>query len=55
MDQNVLTTEEAKKANIDELLKKLLRVRMVFLLQKLKNDFNNMVLMKFRRKKLIRF
>ena len=55
MDQNSLTTEEAKKVDIDELLKKLERTRRVFLPQKQKNDLCNTVLMKFKRKKLTHY
>ena len=55
MDQNSLTTEEAKKANIEELLNKLSANKKGFLPQKLKNDLHNTVLMKFRRKKLTHY
>ncbi len=55
MAQNSLTTEEAKKADTDELLSKLSADRGVFLPQKQKNDLSNMVLMKFKRKKLTRY
>ena len=51
-----LTTEEAKKTDNDELLKKLAgEIRMVFLPQKPKNDFNNTGPMKFKRKKLTHY
>ena len=55
MSQDVLTTEEAKKANIDELLSKLSAGKGGFLPPKRKNDLCNTVLMKFRRKKLTRY
>ena len=52
MEQNSLTTEEAKKAKIDELLKKLLTNPNGLSSSEAEKRLHNMVLMKFRRKKL---